>query len=87
VLAVADGNEALRQFAQFRPYGVLIDIGLPQMDGYELARRLRALSPEGVQLLALTGYGQASDKEKSRDAGFAVHLVKPVSFEELRKWL
>jgi signal transduction histidine kinase len=87
VLAVADGHEALRQFAQFRPYAVLIDIGLPQMDGYELAHRLRALTPEGMRLLALTGYGQASDKEKSRDAGFVAHLVKPVSFEELRKWL
>jgi CheY-like chemotaxis protein len=56
-----------------------LDIGLPVMDGYELAKRLRemaALTP--LRLVAVTGYGQDSDKAKSRDAGFDGHLVKPV---------
>ena len=74
-----DAPVALRIAADFRPDVALLDIGLPVMDGYELAARLREL-PElnGVKLIALTGYGQESDRRKSREAGFDHHLVKPV---------
>ena len=62
-----------------RPDVALLDIGLPVMDGYELAARLRELPDlNGMKLIALTGYGQESDRQKSREAGFDHHLVKPV---------
>ncbi|MBC7455895.1 MAG: response regulator, partial [Massilia sp.] len=62
----------------------LLDIGLPGMDGYQLARRVRALpGMEQATLIAITGYGQAEDRRKTRDAGFQHHLVKPVDTAEL----
>jgi PAS domain S-box-containing protein len=70
------------------PEVVLLDIGLPDIDGYELARRLRAHpATRGCVLVALTGYGQASDRERALDAGFDLHLVKPVDIAELERWL
>jgi CheY-like chemotaxis protein len=72
-----DGPSALLVLAEFAPDAALLDIGLPAMDGYELAQRIRALKP-GVRLVALTGYGQESDRERSHAAGFDAHLVKPV---------
>ena len=73
-----------RRPAVFRPDVVLLDIGLPGMDGYEVARRLRAAARVGeVVLVALTGYGQEEDRRRSREAGFDRHLVKPVDPEEL----
>src|SRR5262249_675588 len=70
------------------PEMVLLDIGLPGMDGYEVARRLRAEpSLDGIYLVALTGYGSASDRHKSAEAGFDEHLVKPVEFDALRRVL
>jgi CheY-like chemotaxis protein/two-component sensor histidine kinase len=79
-------REALARVPVFKPELVLLDIGLPHMDGYELARRIRAL-PEGtnIQLVALTGYGQAEDKARTKSAGFDEHLIKPVDFEALRR--
>jgi signal transduction histidine kinase/CheY-like chemotaxis protein len=77
-----DGPAALRIASEFRPDAALLDIGLPVMDGYELARRLREQLGD-VQLVAITGYGQAPDKERAIDAGFDEHLVKPVQFERL----
>ena len=79
-----DGPTGLTAALGFRPDAVLLDIGLPKMDGYEVARRMR-LAPELAitPLLALTGYGQESDREKSLEAGFDHHLVKPVDFEKL----
>jgi len=62
-----------------RPDVVLVDIGLPDLDGYEVGRQLRALLGPSVRLIALTGYGQAEDRQRSRAAGFDAHLVKPVS--------
>jgi CheY-like chemotaxis protein len=61
---------------------VLIDIGLPGMDGFEVARRLRALG-QPVVLVALTGYGQPEDRRRTQEAGFDVHLVKPVDPSDL----
>ena len=67
---------------------MLLDIGLPGMDGYEVAKRLRA-QPElqNLRLIALTGYGQDSDLTRSREAGFDHHLVKPVQFDSLNRLL
>jgi CheY-like chemotaxis protein/two-component sensor histidine kinase len=77
-------SEALRFFERKPPEVALVDIGLPSMDGYELARRLRA-QPGGkvTRLIAVTGYGQPSDRAKAKDAGFDAHLVKPVSPDRL----
>jgi CheY-like chemotaxis protein len=74
-----DGPSALLLAAQFRPQVALLDIGLPVMDGYELATHLRNIPElDGLQLIAVTGYGQESDHQRSRAAGFHHHLVKPV---------
>jgi CheY-like chemotaxis protein len=79
-----DGADALEAAVDFQPSLALIDIGLPQMDGYELARRLRATAGlENLRLVALTGFGQASDLARAREAGFDAHLLKPVSLERL----
>jgi CheY-like chemotaxis protein len=79
VRGALDGESALRVAAEFRPDMVVLDIGLPGMDGYEVARRLRALPGlEDVTLIALTGYGQHDDLERARQAGFDHHLLKPV---------
>jgi len=79
VRAARDGPEALDLAPVFRPQIVLLDIGLPGLDGYEVARRLRA-QPGGRDLLliALTGYGSAQDRERARQAGCDHHVTKPV---------
>lgn len=81
-----DGISALELAKSFRPDVALVDIGLPAMDGYQLARRLRQL-PElrATRLFAVTGYGQLADRIRSAQAGFDRHLVKPVDLEELRR--
>jgi PAS domain S-box-containing protein len=80
----ADGPTALERAATFRPEVALLDIGLPVMDGYEVARRLRELAGcEATRLIALTGYGQESDHDRSRRAGFEDHLVKPVDLDAI----
>jgi two-component system CheB/CheR fusion protein len=82
------GAQALRLAAEFRPHAVLLDIGLPKMTGYEVARRLRHQPRgSGLQLIAVTGFGQVSDRERSRLAGFDHHLVKPVEIPELLRLL
>jgi CheY-like chemotaxis protein len=83
-----DGREAL-EVARQQPFPlILVDIGLPGMDGYEVARRLREM-PEcaATLLVALTGYGRSEDRQKALEAGFAVHLVKPVELELLEPLL
>jgi PAS domain S-box-containing protein len=80
-----DAASALRLARSVRPDVALLDIGLPVMDGYELARKLRAMPGlENIKLAALTGYGQLSDKQRARDAGFEEHLVKPISIATLQ---
>jgi PAS domain S-box-containing protein len=81
-----DGPAALRLVERVRPTMCLIDIGLPVMDGYELARRLRQLpSLSGTSLVAVSGYGESSARVRSAEAGFEAHLVKPVELEFLDK--
>ena len=80
-----DATDAMQIVEEFGPELAVLDIGLPVVDGYELARRIR--SRPGAQqphLIALTGYGQASDKERARRAGFDAHLVKPVAIDTLQ---
>jgi PAS domain S-box-containing protein len=88
VQAAFEGGEALRQVAAFRPEVVLLDLGLPGIDGYEVARRIRAM-PEGrgVLLVAQTGWGQDDDRKKTAAAGFDAHLVKPVDLDALLRLL
>jgi signal transduction histidine kinase len=82
VVAVAhDGPSALAEAEKFKPQVGLLDIGLPVMDGYELAAAMRALRP--VRLVAISGYGQERDRQRSDAAGFASHLVKPVYLDDL----
>ena len=77
-----DGPSAIEAVGDFRPSIAVLDIGLPVMDGYELARRLTALCP-GVQFVAVSGYGQESDQERSRQSGFVGHLVKPIALNDI----
>jgi two-component system CheB/CheR fusion protein len=78
------GPAGLALIEQTQPAIAILDVGLPEMDGYEVARRLRA-DPRHASmfLIALTGYGQATDRAASREAGFDEHLVKPVDVDEL----
>ncbi len=83
-----DGPSALEVASDYRPDVVLLDIGMPGMDGHEVARQLRSRPEfERTLLVALTGWGQDTDRRKSREAGFDRHLVKPVDPAELRSLL
>lgn len=88
-VAVAhDGVSALETASTFAPSVVILDIGLPGMDGYEVARRMRRdPSMRSMRLIALTGYGQAADTQRARDSGFDSHLVKPIHLDSLRPLL
>jgi CheY-like chemotaxis protein len=87
-LAVHSGEAALEALGEFAPEVALFDIGLPDMNGYELARRTRALpGGAGMLLVAATGWGQDADKQLAFDAGFDHHLTKPIDFERLRTLL
>jgi PAS domain S-box-containing protein len=88
VVYADDGESALELACSTRPSVALIDIGLPGMDGYELARRLRQIEElDGLKLVAVTGYGRESDRACSRAAGFDLHLVKPVAMDTLQATL
>ncbi|MDO8430963.1 MAG: response regulator [Candidatus Binatus sp.] len=83
-----DALATLDTVAQFKPQVMLIDIGMPVMDGYELARRLRAMKELGhPKLIALTGFGQESDRALALEAGFDEHMVKPIDLEGLESLL
>jgi CheY-like chemotaxis protein/two-component sensor histidine kinase len=82
-----DGLEAVGAVAVLQPDVVLLDIGLPKLNGYEVARRVRQGRAEGVVLIALTGWGQEEDRRRSREAGFDHHLTKPVELAALQQLL
>jgi CheY-like chemotaxis protein len=80
-----DGASALEELDSFDAEAVFLDIDMPKMDGYEVARRIRQRRrPEDVVLVAITGWGQDGDRARSREAGFDHHLLKPVEIESLR---
>jgi len=83
-----DGLAALEGADAFRPDVMFLDLDLPKMDGYEVARRLR-LEPamRYMTLVAMTGYGQEEDRQRTQDAGFQLHLVKPVDFNKVEELL
>ncbi|MFT3880715.1 MAG: PAS domain S-box protein [Gemmatales bacterium] len=83
-----DGLEAVEVAATFQPDIILLDIGLPKLNGYEVARKIRTQEwSKGTVLVALTGWGQEEDRQRSRDAGFDGHMVKPVEYDALMKLL
>jgi CheY-like chemotaxis protein len=81
-----DGMTALDIFREYQPAAVFLDLGMPDMDGYEVARRIRAggSATGGIRLVALSGWGQARDRAASREAGFDQHLIKPVGIGTLK---
>jgi two-component system CheB/CheR fusion protein len=88
VRVARDGPAALEMTEEYRPEVVLLDIGMPGMDGHEVARHLRGRPGwDGVRLVAVTGYGQEADRSRSRESGFDGHLVKPVEPELLQELL
>jgi len=88
VRTAGDGRKALEAVAQFAPQLVLSDIGLPGMDGYQLAPALRRLAgSRRMVLAALTGYGQPMDRERAIEAGFDHHLIKPLEAEALLRFI
>jgi PAS domain S-box-containing protein len=81
-----NGAAALEEIARFRPDIALVDVGLPGMDGYEIARRARALEAgKALKLVAITGYGGEAHRRRARSAGFDMHVVKPISYEQLAR--
>ena len=81
VQAGYDGVEAVGAAVAFNPDVVFLDIGLPKLDGYEVARRIREQLGQDILLVAITGWGQEEDRRRSREAGFDHHLTKPVDPE------
>ena len=83
-----DGEAAIRLAEQFRPQAMLVDLGMPGVDGYEACRRIRNTAwGQGMRMIAVTGWGQDEDRRRSAMAGFDGHLVKPVHPETLAKLL
>jgi len=86
--SVYSAADALARAVAFRPDVVLLDIGLPGMDGYEVAQKLRELPGlRDIRLVAVTGYGRSDDRIRARDAGFDDHLTKPVEYTVLERTL
>jgi CheY-like chemotaxis protein len=87
-LVAHDGIEALEGVEKYRPEVILLDIGLPKLDGHEVCRRVRELPwAKDIVIIALTGWGQEDDRRKSEEAGFNGHLVKPVDYDRLLELL
>jgi CheY-like chemotaxis protein len=84
---VHDGPAAIEAVQTYQPEVVFLDIGLPKMDGYQVARRLRQQTGPKLLLVALSGYGDDQDRCRSREAGFDLHLVKPVDPRQLLELL
>ena len=87
VRSVLDGQAALALVAEWRPDVAILDLSMPGMSGTELARALRARLGDATTLVALTGHGSPEDRERTRAAGFDLHWVKPVSLDDVEKWL
>jgi signal transduction histidine kinase/ActR/RegA family two-component response regulator len=87
VRVVYDGHAALEALDTFQPSVVLLDVGMPDLDGYEVARRMRARGGNQLTIIAITGWGQPDDRARSREAGFDEHLTKPPDLEQLRHLL
>lgn len=88
VVVAEDGRQALAKGAAFSPHAVLLDIGLPDLDGYEVCRRIRGSDwGRSALLIALTGWGAEADKQAARNAGFDAHLTKPAQAEDLEELL
>jgi CheY-like chemotaxis protein len=85
VRVAADGAEAVAVAKTFRPHIAFIDIGMPRLDGYEVADRIRRMDGPPIVLVALTGWGQDEDKRRSREAGFDHHLTKPPEPEVVQR--
>lgn len=84
VRVVHNGVEAIAETQHFRPHAILMDIGMPQLNGYEACRRIRETDAgRDIVIVAITGWGQAEDKRRSSDAGFDLHWVKPVGAQQL----
>lgn len=84
VRVAESGEEGIEAAKEYQPDVCLCDIGLPKMDGYELGRQLRVLLPN-AKLIAFSGWGQDSDRQRSKDAGFDEHLVKASNIDQLTK--
>ena len=88
VSVAVTGTDALACFERLRPTVAILDIGLPDMSGFDVARAIRSRHPDWKgKLVALTGYGQPEDERRAREAGFDAHLVKPAEFVKLRALL
>jgi DNA-binding response OmpR family regulator len=79
--------EGVEKALAWRPDVAVVDIGLPRLNGYQVARRLRAALGGQIFLIAHTGYGQPQDRKQGLEAGFDLYCVKPINFEELCRWL
>jgi CheY-like chemotaxis protein len=85
---VHDGSAALRAVEGYRPEVILLDIGMPGMNGFEVAQRLRELGRvPRLRIVAVTGWGKPEDRQRSREAGFDMHLIKPVELSEIQQAL
>jgi len=82
-----DGEQGVERAIAAHPEVALVDIGLPRLDGYEVARRIRAAGGSDIFLVALTGYGQPEDRTRAAAAGFDVHITKPINFDVLHQIL
>jgi DNA-binding response OmpR family regulator len=78
-----DGPEAIQAADEFEPAVALLDIGLPKLSGYDIARHVRERRGDDVLLVAITGWGQEEDRRKAREAGFDHHFTKPADFDRL----
>lgn len=82
-----DGEEAVRLAAEFSPDVILLDIGLPKLNGYDACRRIRQMTQKEVVIIAQTGWGQSEDRHRTKDAGFDHHIVKPIDIAQLFRLL
>jgi CheY-like chemotaxis protein len=87
VAVAPDGEAAVEKARVFRPNAALIDLGLPRMDGLQVARELRAAFGQAILLVAVTGLAQPDDRRRCREAGFNAHLRKPADTDELQRLL